>query len=550
MRKLIGDFEVGRKIGVGSFASVYEAQHRFTQQKVAIKVISKNRLNSKLQANLQSEVSLLKSFDHPNVVKLYDVENTENHLFLIMEHCAGGDLAEFLKVHGKCSEELARNIISQLAAGLSFMRSKNVIHRDIKPQNLLLTDSPSPVVKIADFGFARIMKEGMMAVTMCGSPLYMAPEVMQYKSYDAKVDLWAVGAVLYELLTGSPPFPARTHKELLDKIQANDVVMPSNISDDCLQVLKGLLIADPIQRMGYDDFFNSPFVKQQATSIVIAPPTLIGERSFAQPMPPTASNHSDVQLNSRIEALTTEDEVILSMKSSSPGGEQMPKQAMEDISEPETLPISLKSPVFHLQDLFGTSYASETEEFKRALPQIEVNLRYALLLCDLAESKTQHSLDLAEWAQSAVLHIRGLDLLQANIIRITTSMAKPALASSPRSLAHELVTFLQAKYTDGVVKVQTILARLGPDYLVTSPPVEQLTYQHALMLGREAAVDELSGNLTLSFQRFDLSVCLMHYVLSLLTDEGDKASVSKFVASFRERQVVIGKRLLVESQVC
>lgn len=160
------------------------------------------------------------------------------------------------------------------ANALQFLRSKNLVHRDIKPQNLLLVQPPEgtssdlPVLKVADFGFARFLPNTTLADTLCGSPLYMGPEILSYKKYDAKADLWSVGAVLYEMMTGRPPFRAQNHIELLKKIQENNdqIHFPDEqrpeikIGPDLKDLVRQLLKKNPVERMSFEDFFRHPAV--------------------------------------------------------------------------------------------------------------------------------------------------------------------------------------------------------------------------------------------------------------------------------------------------
>ena len=162
-----------------------------------------------------------------------------------------------------------------LASGLQFVHSYNFIHRDLKPSNLLLTeDSETAVLKIADFGFARYIQPLTMAETLCGSPLYMAPEILRFQKYDAKADLWSVGAILFELLSGRPPFRGENHLILLKNIERQELRLPKSVivSDECLNLLQGLLKRNPMERMSYQDFFAHPFVNlHNSVSVLIAP---------------------------------------------------------------------------------------------------------------------------------------------------------------------------------------------------------------------------------------------------------------------------------------
>lgn len=258
-------------IGQGSFAIVWKARHTVTGALAAVKEINTDKLNRKLQESLNSEIAVLQRVKHVNIVGLLDLFKEPGRLYLVLEYCGGGDLALHLRQRGPLPEASARYLLRQLAEGLKVMRQHSVIHRDLKPQNLLLSDSgPSPVLKIADFGFARALQPAGMAETLCGSPLYMAPEVLQLHKYDAKADLWSVGAILFELLTGKPPFNGANHLQLVQNIERGDAELPPHVarglSPACRQLLHQLLRRNPVERITFEELFAHPFLQQGAHS--------------------------------------------------------------------------------------------------------------------------------------------------------------------------------------------------------------------------------------------------------------------------------------------
>lgn len=263
----VGEYEVGEVIGSGSFSTVYRGVHVKTKLDVAIKSVSREKLDSskKHQENLDSEIEIMKRLKHDNVVELYDLYTTETNIFLVLELCKGGDLSSAIKRNGGRFEEIqVKRMLSQIAKGLAALHEQNLIHRDLKPQNLLLTgkDVSMATVKIADFGFAKHIQPDAMIETLCGSPLYMAPEILKFEKYDAKADLWSVGTILFELLCGEPPFRAINSMELLRVIESRTFSVPSSIqlSKDCHDILQGLLERDPAKRMGFDAFFSHSFL--------------------------------------------------------------------------------------------------------------------------------------------------------------------------------------------------------------------------------------------------------------------------------------------------
>ncbi|KAF6803503.1 hypothetical protein CSOJ01_10862 [Colletotrichum sojae] len=315
----IGDFVIGGEIGKGSFAQVYSGHHKESRAIVAIKSVEKSRLNNKLRENLYGEIQILKTLRHPHIVALHDCIESATHINLVMEYCELGDLSLFIKKREKLStnpathemarkypvtpnsglhEVVTRHFLQQLGSALKFLREKNYVHRDVKPQNLLLLPSQMwrdghsrpiltgsqnslipvagiaslPMLKLADFGFARVLPSTSLADTLCGSPLYMAPEILRYERYDAKADLWSVGTVLYEMISGRPPFRARNHVELLRKIEAAEdkVKYPKEVvvSKDLVKLIGKLLTRNPVERMRFEDFFNDPIVAGPIPGVV------------------------------------------------------------------------------------------------------------------------------------------------------------------------------------------------------------------------------------------------------------------------------------------
>ncbi|OVA15566.1 Protein kinase domain [Macleaya cordata] len=263
--RVIGDYIVGRQIGSGSFSNVWHARHRVHGMEVAIKEIIMDRLSKKLQDSLVSEIVILKKINHPNIIRLHEIIEVHGRIHLILEYCRGGDLSMYLQRHGRVPEATAKHFMQQLAAGLQILRENNLIHRDLKPQNLLLTTNDNQsILKIADFGFARSLQPRGLAETLCGSPLYMAPEIMQLQKYDAKADLWSVGAILFQLVTGKTPFTGNNQIQLLQNIvKSNELYFPpdnKDFSSDCTDLCRKLLRRNPVERLTFEEFFNHPFL--------------------------------------------------------------------------------------------------------------------------------------------------------------------------------------------------------------------------------------------------------------------------------------------------
>ncbi|XP_034694188.1 serine/threonine-protein kinase ATG1c-like [Vitis riparia] len=266
--RVVGDYLVGRQIGSGSFSVVWHARHRVHGTEVAIKEIVTGRLNKKLQESLMSEIFILKKINHPNIIRLHDIIEVPGKIHLVLEYCRGGDLSMYIQSYVRVPEATAKHFMQQLAAGLQVLRDNNLIHRDLKPQNLLLsTNDNNSVLKIADFGFARSLQPRGLAETLCGSPLYMAPEIMQLQKYDAKADLWSVGAILFQLVTGRTPFTGNNQIQLLQNIvKSSELHFPpdnNDLSADCKDLCQKLLRRNPVERLTFEEFFNHPFLSRK-----------------------------------------------------------------------------------------------------------------------------------------------------------------------------------------------------------------------------------------------------------------------------------------------
>ncbi|KAJ1069795.1 hypothetical protein K5549_009818 [Capra hircus] len=218
-------FILTERLGSGTYATVYKAYaKKDTREVVAIKCVAKKSLNKASVENLLTEIEILKGIRHPHIVQLKDFQWDSDNIYLIMEFCAGGDLSRFIHTRRILPEKVARVFMQQLASALQFLHERNISHLDLKPQNILLSSLEKPHLKLADFGFAQHMSPRDEKHVLRGSPLYMAPEMVCQRQYDARVDLWSVGVILYEALFGQPPFASRSFSELEEKIRSNRVI--------------------------------------------------------------------------------------------------------------------------------------------------------------------------------------------------------------------------------------------------------------------------------------------------------------------------------------
>uniref|UniRef100_A0AAQ4NWW5 non-specific serine/threonine protein kinase n=1 Tax=Gasterosteus aculeatus aculeatus TaxID=481459 RepID=A0AAQ4NWW5_GASAC len=278
----VGKFEFNRKdlIGHGAFAVVFKGRHKEKRDwVVAVKCINKKNL-AKSQSLLGKEIKILKELKHENIVRLldYQVNKSLSSPPPPLSYCNGGDLAEYLHSKGTLREDTIRVFLQQIGQAMKVLQSKDILHRDLKPQNILLCHPEgrrsSPIntsIKIADFGFARHLQTNTMAATLCGSPMYMAPEVIMSQNYDAKADLWSIGTIVYQCLTGKAPF----HKLISKQDLLSFPSIPKETSPNLRHLVLGLLQRNHKERFGFDEFFHHPFLEASSSSKKCSPPAVI-----------------------------------------------------------------------------------------------------------------------------------------------------------------------------------------------------------------------------------------------------------------------------------
>ncbi|XP_050948507.1 serine/threonine-protein kinase MARK2 isoform X8 [Labeo rohita] len=272
----IGCYRLLKTIGKGNFAKVKLAKHVLTGREVAVKIIDKTQLNSSSLQKLFREVRIMKLLNHPNIVKLFEVIETEKTLYLVMEYASGGEVFDYLVAHGRMKEKEARAKFRQIVSAVQYCHQKCIVHRDLKAENLLLDADMN--IKIADFGFSNEFTLGNKLDTFCGSPPYAAPELFQGKKYDGpEVDVWSLGVILYTLVSGSLPFDGQNLKELRERVLRGKYRIPFYMSTDCENLLKKFLILNPTKRgsleqqimkdrwmnVGHEDDELKPYIEPQ-----------------------------------------------------------------------------------------------------------------------------------------------------------------------------------------------------------------------------------------------------------------------------------------------
>ncbi|OLY78185.1 Fatty acyl-CoA synthetase and RNA processing-associated kinase 1 [Smittium mucronatum] len=269
--KFFGDYLLLQTIGEGEFAKVKLGLHRNTGQEVAIKLVKKEWIDSKIKkAKIIREISSLKKINHENIVRLYDIIESENHIGLVLEYASGGELFDYIMKNQCLKDSEAKRIFSQLVLAVSFLHKNEIVHRDLKLENILLDSKKN--VKVTDFGFANHFDEvhGELMITSCGSPCYAAPELVVSNGMYAgtNVDVWSCGVILFAMLAGYLPFdddesnPNGENINLLYKyILSTDLYYPSQISKSARSLISRLLVTDPVNRATMAEVRQHPWLE-------------------------------------------------------------------------------------------------------------------------------------------------------------------------------------------------------------------------------------------------------------------------------------------------
>jgi len=246
-----------RILGSGSSSKVYYGIHKIKNQEVAIKKIAFDELPDVMKARTIKEINILQSVNHPNIMKLYDYKFDKNKLFLITEYCNGGSLSEWLKRESKNQTEIL-SVIKQILEGFQYLKDNKIIHRDIKPQNILIQEPLT--VKICDFGFSQTFKEQInMFKTVCGTPLYMSPEIINAQSYTFKSEIWSLGIMFYNIFFENHPYGQLEsitdyrNKILLPPIIPNITIFDHELNTVFTQLIKSMLSIEPERRPEISD---------------------------------------------------------------------------------------------------------------------------------------------------------------------------------------------------------------------------------------------------------------------------------------------------------
>eukprot|EP00301_Raphidiophrys_heterophryoidea_P004568 c1197_g1_i1.p1 GENE.c1197_g1_i1~~c1197_g1_i1.p1 ORF type:complete len:459 (-),score=109.09 c1197_g1_i1:291-1667(-) len=268
LRSVEEDFEIQELIGSGSYASVFRGINKKTNEVVAIKRINKLRLlwsaTRKNKIDLMAEVEVMKRLKHPYIIQLFSVYDTSKELALVMEYGEGGELIKRVEEAGKYTEQNAREVVKRILQAIAYMHNQGTVHRDVKPENLVLMTKGSSVdVKLADFGLSKLSIQSMR--TFVGTPHYLAPEMLKGDEYGKEVDIWAIGVVTFQMLTGCIPFVGETPDLLYSAIMAGAMNISDSkwgeVSEEGHDFVQKLLRLNPIQRLTIAQALEHPWIQ-------------------------------------------------------------------------------------------------------------------------------------------------------------------------------------------------------------------------------------------------------------------------------------------------
>eukprot|EP01118_Nematostelium_gracile_P002192 TRINITY_DN1241_c0_g1_i1.p1 TRINITY_DN1241_c0_g1~~TRINITY_DN1241_c0_g1_i1.p1 ORF type:complete len:497 (+),score=186.11 TRINITY_DN1241_c0_g1_i1:111-1493(+) len=260
-------YELKKIIGRGAFSVVKEGIRKASGKKYAVKCISKKLIDKKELALLEREIDIMKKLQHPNIIQLMEVIDSPDTLYLVLEFASGGELFDAIVNKGSYSETDAAKIIRQILEAIQYVHNHGIAHRDLKPENLLLiqNDQNEDRIKIADFGLSKDFGEEQLQ-TSCGTPDYVAPEVLMGDPYDMAVDIWSIGVISYVLLCGFPPFYGDSQKELFENIMSGTYDFPdpewTDVSDQAKNFIKKILVVDPEKRYNAEQALNDEWIKE------------------------------------------------------------------------------------------------------------------------------------------------------------------------------------------------------------------------------------------------------------------------------------------------
>lgn len=264
------EYSRGKKLGEGAFSVVIEASKKGTSESYAVKVVTKSKLTKEDEVALKDEISVLNELKHNHIIRLYAVFEEKGYWYLVTEKMTGGELFDRIVSKSFYNEKEARDVCKILFEAIGFCHSRSVAHRDLKPENLLLRSADNDSeIKIADFGFAKKVLTPNSLTTQCGTPGYVAPEILEGIAYDTKSDMWSLGVIIYIILGGYPPFIEQNQRELFRKIRKGQYEFHKeywgSVSADAKDLISSLLTVQPSKRITADQALQHRWMLQDAS---------------------------------------------------------------------------------------------------------------------------------------------------------------------------------------------------------------------------------------------------------------------------------------------
>jgi len=265
-------YKRGKTLGEGAFSVVIEATKLSTSESYAVKVVTKTKLTKEDEVALKDEIQVLNELKHPHIIRLYEVFEEKDFWYLVTEKMMGGELFDRIVAKSYYNEKEARDVCKILFQAIGMCHDKNVAHRDLKPENLLLrSEENDSEIKIADFGFAKKVLTPNSLTTQCGTPGYVAPEILEGNAYDTKSDMWSLGVIVYILLGGYPPFIEQNQRELFRKIRKGNYEFHEeywgSVSSEAKDLISCLLVVQPSKRMSASDALKHKWMMQDASKL-------------------------------------------------------------------------------------------------------------------------------------------------------------------------------------------------------------------------------------------------------------------------------------------
>ena len=282
----ITDFQIIKELGAGSFGHVYLVKHKVTKAEYAIKAIDKrNKTHQEEKTYFRREIEVMYKIHHPNVVKLYGHFEDNNYCYFIIEYISKGNVYGLIPSDKKkrINPKVVATLMKDVISAVYYLHNMNpiIIHRDIKPENVLLADNL--VAKLTDFGWSNYMQEDEKRTTVCGTPIYLAPEIIKEQGHDEKVDIWCIGVLCFELITGNVPFQGNDIDTLKDNILHLKITWPKDINIDAKNLIKKILKSDPASRISLEEMLQHPFFTKyfpNAVKSLIKPDNTANYKSF------------------------------------------------------------------------------------------------------------------------------------------------------------------------------------------------------------------------------------------------------------------------------